>query len=131
MKNVVDPQKYADFSVSEKVFQSQVEKTFRETGWKVYHTLRSKGSAPGYPDIIAINPRSGTLAAIELKVGDNKPTTAQVEWLEYYELTGAECYVFWPRHWKEITRVADGYTSEREGIYMKGEVLKPDLGSED
>lgn len=110
-----------DQSISEKEFQSETESLFRSMpgkNWQVYHTLRSKGSEPGFPDLVLIDER-GRLVAIELKVRDYVPTAHQERWLRAFRRAGAEVYVFWPRHRKHITQVALGARSGREGVLSK------------
>lgn len=47
--------------------------------------------------------RDGRLIFAELKVGRNKPTAAQTEWLETLgAVEGVEVYVWWPDDWDDI-----------------------------
>lgn len=95
-----------DHEMSEKEWQKRVEMVLRQAGFAVYHTLRSKGSTPGFPDIVAIGlpgtRHEGRLLAVELKVGKNKTTKAQDEWLDHFVSVGAESHVLYPRHVDEL-----------------------------
>lgn len=106
-----------DFAISEKQFTTRVKHIFRQAGWLPYHTLRSKGSDPGFPDLVCV--RDGRVVAIELKVGRNRPTAHQRRWLEELRRAGIETYVMWPRHEPEITKIAAGEISAREGELEK------------
>ena len=88
-------------AISEKDFQADVEKFARKNGWMVYHTRDSRKSAAGFPDLVLI--RGPRLIVAELKVGDNKPTAAQLDWLEAFR--GArveEVFVWRPEDWPVI-----------------------------
>lgn len=106
-----------DYAISEKEFTTRVKGIFRAAGWIVYHTLYSKGSDAGFPDLICV--RGERLVAMELKAGRNKPTARQREWLAALRRAGAEAYVMWPRHEPEISLVAAGESSAREGKLEK------------
>ena len=72
-------------------------------GWKVMHIRPAQnargdyrtpiaGDGKGWPDLFMVKPDSELAPyAIELKVGKNKPTAEQLEWI--YALGGAGCYV--------------------------------------
>lgn len=65
----------------------------RQTGFRVYHTLRSKGSQPGYPDWTLVRER---VVFLELKRQSGKPSDAQKEWLNALHNAGAEAYIVRP-----------------------------------
>jgi hypothetical protein len=76
--------------------------------WLTYHTRRSKGSDPGFPDLVAVRP--GRLVVAELKVypatqARGRPTERQAEWLAAFALVGAEIYVWRPPDRPEVERV--------------------------
>lgn len=111
--------------ISEKQWQQQIKDLARLLGWKTYHTLRSKGSDPGYPDLILARRRKiGRLAgfqvrwrapapdahktrliAVELKVEGKNPTPGQLEWLDFFKDIGAETYVWRPSDLEEVKKV--------------------------
>ena len=67
------------FAMTEKQFQSKVVELAELLGWKVYHTYDSRRSAKGFPDLVMV--RRDTLLFLELKVGSNKVTPFQHNWL--------------------------------------------------
>jgi hypothetical protein len=63
--------------LSEKEWEYQVIRQLaRPLGWRCYHTLRSKGSQPGYPDWTLARER---VIFLELKRESGKLTPAQAD----------------------------------------------------
>lgn len=95
-----------------KVQFQQTEDQFQETlieyaklrGWKVYFTWHSIHSPSGFPDLILLHEEKRIIMAVECKVGKNKPTQAQEEWLSAFRKTiGLQCVRVWrPEDWPEI-----------------------------
>lgn len=84
-------------------FLQYVKDLARALGWKTYHTLRSKGSDAGYPDLVLLR---GNLQVIaELKTMKGETTPAQEEWLAAFAAAGAQVYVWRPCDRPEIERV--------------------------
>lgn len=46
------------------------------------------GVSPGFPDVVIVSPSPRKSAAIELKVGERAPTSAQRAWLRDFEEAG-------------------------------------------
>jgi hypothetical protein len=94
--------------VLEKEFELQVIGTAakpglaRMLGWRVYHTLRSKGSQAGYPDWTLVRER---VVFLELKREQGVVSPAQRDWLRALLDAGAEVYVVRPRHLDAIAKV--------------------------
>ncbi len=89
----------------EKEWQKRVEGALRQYGWLVYHTLRSKGSTPGYPDICAV--KGERLLYAELKTEKGKLSAAQNEWMDALaRVPCAETYIWRPSQFEEVLRVA-------------------------
>lgn len=91
---------------TEKAFMEAVIDYLRLRSWQVYHTHDSRRSAPGFPDICAV--RGPRLAFIECKVGKNRPTAAQHEWLAALAaVPGVVVMCAYPTEewWREIERV--------------------------
>ena len=97
-----------DGSISEAEFTSQVVRLFSLYGWKVCHIRPAKTARgwrtayeghAGLPDIIAA--RGGVIIMAELKVGKNKPTADQVQWLK---ASGSP--VWRPEDWDSILEIA-------------------------
>lgn len=75
----------------------------RTLGWTTcYHTLRSKGSASGFPDWVLVRER---VIFLELKTETGKVSDAQAEWINALFLAGAEVWIVRPRHLEEIAHV--------------------------
>lgn len=96
----------------------------RMFGWRPYHTLRSKGSQPGFPDWTLARDR---LVFLELKTEVGKVSDAQAEWVQAILDTGTEAYVVRPRHFDAITCVlrAKGQIAmwDAEARQARGELL--------
>ena len=97
-----------DGSISEAEFTSAVVALFQLYGWRVCHIRPAKTAKgwrtayeghAGLPDIIAA--RGGVIIMAELKVGRNKPTADQVQWLE---ASGSP--VWRPEDWDNILEIA-------------------------
>lgn len=73
-----------------------VRKLCRYTGYLCYHTLWSKGSEPGFPDLVLASAKRQRLIFAELKAETGKPTAAQQLWLDTLTATGNEAYLWRP-----------------------------------
>jgi hypothetical protein len=62
----------------EAAFMERVVALARQHGWLVYHTLDSRGSDPGFPDLVLV--RAGILFFVELKTDTGKETAEQKLW---------------------------------------------------
>ncbi len=51
----------------------------RALGWRAYHTRDSRGSEPGFPDVVLA--RRGRVIFAELKTESGRVTRPQLEWL--------------------------------------------------
>lgn len=89
-------------AMSEKAWQARVVKFARDHGWMVYHTLVSKGSEPGFPDLVLV--REWVIFA-ELKTDRGRLTKAQKDWLEALQDATTKVYVWRPSDWDEVVRV--------------------------
>ena len=85
----------------EKQLQQAIVDYAKARGFMAYHTYDSRKSTPGFPDLVLI--RRERLVAAELKVGKNKPTKAQLDWLEAFAGAGAETYVWYDTDWLDGT----------------------------
>lgn len=74
--------------ITERQLQRRVVDAAQALGWTVYHPQYSIGSTPGYPDLTLVSPAHQLVLWIELKVGTNQPTAAQVEWLRTLHMAG-------------------------------------------
>jgi hypothetical protein len=106
-----------DGTISEAEFTTQVIELLTLRGWKVAHIRPAKTARGwrtpyqghiGLPDIIAARGQSVLLA--ELKVGRNKPTPEQQEWLT------ASGGVLWrPEDWDTIEDISRNGIHEQAG----------------
>ena len=85
---------------TEKQFQANVVKAARTLGWLCYHTHDSRRSEKGFPDLTMV--RRDRLLFAELKVGKNKLTPDQQDWLGSLLRAGQEAFVWRPEDWAEI-----------------------------
>lgn len=66
-------------TLTEKEWLQHVRDLAHSFGWKTYHTLRSKGSEPGFPDLVLV--KASQLIFLELKSEEGRFTSTQAEWL--------------------------------------------------
>lgn len=100
---------------NEKHFTSSVKKAARQFGWLPYHTLRSKGSDPGFPDLVLVHRGRKLVIWAELKMPKGKLTEHQKTWREYLLDTGQEYYLWYPKDWDFIlTLLQYGDKASRE-----------------
>lgn len=93
-------------TLSEKEFMSQVIQLAQLFRWKIYHTHNSRKSVAGFPDLLML--RGAKMIVAELKVGRNKITSDQADWLTWFRVAGAKSYLWTPDHWSEIESVLKG-----------------------
>lgn len=87
--------------ISEKDFQDAVKALAKRNGWRVHHHTISLKSAAGWPDLTMV--RGGRLIFAELKVGGNKPTADQLNWIcDLGQVAGVVACVWTPALWPEI-----------------------------
>lgn len=91
-------------AVTHEQWQQQVVELLGMTGWRHLHVRRTVGRGKkwvtatnviGWPDLFCWHPRHG-VAAIELKVGKDKPSDAQAEVLASLEQAGVRTMVAYP-----------------------------------
>ena len=89
--------------ITEKAFMSEVTRLAQMLGWLCYHTLNSRGSASGFPDLVMV--REKKVLAVELKVGTNKPTKDQWRWLKELDRATVEADVWRPENWPAVQKL--------------------------
>lgn len=62
-------------------------------GWRRYHTRDSRGSNPGFPDLVLVSPAQRRVVFVELKAFGGKATDEQRSWLASLDVAGAEAYL--------------------------------------
>lgn len=106
-----------DSHISEKDFMQSVIDLLRLHGYLVYHAFDSRRSEPGWPDIAAVHPETGTVALWECKVGNGRLTGAQIRWLEAWMAVfdglrrNAWIGAIRPRDWDRIEAFVRGGTT--------------------
>ena len=96
-----DPQEMSQAQVQQKLHEQVTEaelerdlKSHAESiGWIRYHTLRPKGSNPGFPDDVFIRER---VVWVECKSENGKLSEYQKVWKDLLILSGAEYYLCRP-----------------------------------
>ena len=77
-------------------------------GWLHYHTRKSQGSSPGFPDDCLVHPSGGALILVELKTDDqsSQPSAFQRRWLDALaKVTHLETGVYRPQDWPRLERL--------------------------
>jgi hypothetical protein len=77
-------------------------------GQETYETPVSADGA-GFPDLVLVHRRRGLLVVAELKIGKNRPTPKQRDWLQCFTAAGISAYVWKPQDWPEIQRVLGNF----------------------
>jgi hypothetical protein len=101
--------------ITEAEFLEQILEYAALRGWKRAHFRPARtakgwrtavqGDGKGFPDLVLL--RRGVQIVAELKVGRNKTTPEQDEWLAAFDAAGASCFVWYPENWGEILRVLE------------------------
>ena len=97
MTPLTEAQQAVAVAMTEKELLALVRDAARTFGYRMYHTLRSKGSEAGFPDLILL--RDGVGWAIELKREGKEPTPAQHDWLYDFTAAGFRTAVWRPTDW--------------------------------
>lgn len=98
--------------ITEDEFLGQVIDLARLRGWRVAHFRPARtangwrtavqADGVGFPDLILTRHRDGRIAAAELKVGRNRLTPEQADWLAWFEAAGVPAFEWRPERWAEI-----------------------------
>ena len=84
-------------SILEKPFQDGVLKLARFHGFTLrYHTHDSRRSAPGFPDLVLVNTRTGRVLFRELKTNKGRVSPEQQEWLDGLTACGMDAGAWRP-----------------------------------
>jgi len=90
--------------IGENASRRAVKALARWRGWLTHHTGNGQHPPAGCPALGLVRPPR--LVFAELKVGRNRPTPAQQEWLRQLgACPQAEVYLWTPDCWQEIERV--------------------------
>ena len=80
--------------------QRQVIALAESHGWLVYHTHNSRGSQPGFPDLVMARGQRVIFAELKSNLGRVRPE--QQQWLDTLLAAGQEAYLWRPRDWPTI-----------------------------
>jgi hypothetical protein len=98
-------------SMPENNFQAKVRKEALANGRLYYHTHDSRRSDPDFPDTVIAWP--GNLFFWELKVGKNKPTQGQLNWVSILNtVSGVHAAVYYPSDWPKMLEILRGRPHE-------------------
>jgi hypothetical protein len=98
------------YAPTERVFQGHVLDLAAIGGWRAYHTRDSRGSHPGFPDLVLVQegpdrgPGRPLLLFVELKTRTGRLTMPQEAWLAALRLVQAatggivQAHVWRPEH---------------------------------
>ena len=89
--------------LTERAFMAQVVRAAELLGWRCYHTLRSEGSAAGFPDLVLV--RRPRVVFAELKAQRTPVTGDQRAWLRELDACRVEAYLWRPSDWETIEQV--------------------------
>lgn len=76
--------------------QARIIRLAKITGWRYYHTHNSRRSVSGFPDLVLVHATQRRILYRELKRQKEKPTPAQLEWLDDLSIAGADVGVWRP-----------------------------------
>lgn len=87
---------------TEQALQEEIRQLARAAGYLTYHTLQSKGSEPGFPDLVLAKPHH-PLWFIETKREQGRVTPAQQQWMEVLQtITKVEAQIVRPQDLQEL-----------------------------
>ncbi len=90
--------------VTESDFQAEVLRAAGLLRWRTYHTLDSRGSAAGFPDVVGV--RGTRMVMAELKREKGRVTDAQQAWLDdLARVQTLETFLWRPANWNDIEAV--------------------------
>jgi hypothetical protein len=92
-----------DLRESEAGFMAVIRDYARLNGWRTYHTGRSDGSDPGWPDLALCRPPRFVVA--EVKSSWGRLTVDQQGWLADLRRSGVAAYLWRPADWPTILQV--------------------------
>lgn len=88
---------YAAWTMLEETLQSHLLRLASLLGWALtYHTLDSRGSGKGFPDLVLVHPGKKRVLWLELKAEGEKPKPDQIAWAEALVACGQEHHFVWP-----------------------------------
>lgn len=100
-------------TISEAAFQRLVCDVAGWLGWEHHHHLVSKGSGPGWPDLVLArrtgpNPGEARVIFRELKTERGAASVEQLRWGAYLLAAGLDWAIWRPSNWGEILDTLGG-----------------------
>lgn len=89
-------------SLTEAQFLQKILDLAHFLGWLTYHTRDSRGSEPGFPDLVLCHPQKGDYLMAELKDEDGLLSPSQIKWLNALRASGIEIHIWRPIDWEDI-----------------------------
>lgn len=100
-------------TVSEADWQAQVLDTLGYHGWRVAHfrTAMTRagnfvtpvaGDGAGFPDLLAVHPKTGDMFVAELKSEKGRASAIQLQWLAWFDACGVDNFVWRPSDVDEV-----------------------------
>lgn len=104
MPRLLTPPASPRVDVTEAEFQALIVDLARWFGWEVYHTLDSRGSHLGWPDLVLVRAEGlrGRALFRELKVGRNRVTPEQRRWGDLLHAANIDWDIWRPQDWGDI-----------------------------
>lgn len=104
-------------TLKEEEFMKQVMELAKKTGWRRCHfrpamaasgrwLTAGQGDWKGFPDLIMV--RGKKLIFVELKTNEGELSDKQIDWMADLFLAGADCRLWSPMCWEEITETLSG-----------------------
>ena len=91
---------------SEESFQRRVLELARWMGWSAYHTFDSRGSQPGFPDLVLVRAPRVIFAELKKDTARRQLPLHQAWWHAQLErCPGIETYVWRPKQWSDVRQV--------------------------
>jgi hypothetical protein len=100
--------------MTETELQESIAELCKYLGASLYHTYDSRRSRAGWPDC-AIVTRDNRFLLRELKVGKNKPSKAQREWLNRLQAAGVDADVWHEADWPDRIKAELSPTRNLQG----------------
>lgn len=93
---------YAAWTMLEETLQHHCLQLAGLLGWELtYHTLDSRGSGKGFPDLVLVHPEKKRVLWLELKAEGERAKPEQVRWAEALTACGQEHHFVWPSDYHE------------------------------
>lgn len=86
-------------SLTEAAFQQRVTDLCDWLQIRWFHDTDSRRNRAGFPDLVLVGNR---VLYAELKVGRNRLTLEQAEWINALRNAGQEAVVWWPQQWDSV-----------------------------